>query len=136
MHILTHVQVISLARLENAFDKRCIVKNNIAEIFFAFLVKIAELPHFLIDINQFAVSIIERHRNQIRLKYLHVFLTRHTVDTLLINLMRDVFHRIDHIARLAVLFLDDGVALQIVPVRFNLATQIEATGESPQVRFS
>ena len=102
---------------------------GLTEEHFTFLVKLTELAHLLIHVDQEPFLIIERHGNEVGLKHPGVFITHLLVDTLRLHIDGDILHGIDDIPGLPVFLFHDGGPFQMPPVRGFLTANVKAAVE-------
>ena len=110
-HALAHVHFFAAVGIEILAEHRNVEQVGLTEIRLGLLVEFTQTAHLLIEVDETAIAVVERHGDEVGLEDLDVFLAQLAVLALLFNLLGDVLHGVDDIARPAGFALCDGIAV-------------------------
>ena len=95
-------------------------------ILLIFFVYLADFTHLLVEVEQVAFGIVERHGNQVGVEHLFVFAGNGLDAATLVRLVSDVLCGIDDVEGLPIFLFHNGIAIKDSPKRLLKRALVEA----------
>ena len=132
-HALTNVEVLFVAFVVQTFYQGNFEQVHLAEELLAILVKLAEVGHTTVHVNQFTILVIERHGYQAILEHVLVFAGYLFVHALLLYLVGVIPERGNDVTWLVFVVFYYGMSLNPMPVGLFYRSSVITTLQIAQI---
>ena len=126
VHVLPGKEREAARWIELSFEEWNVEHTLLAEELLALFIKLTEFSHLLINIDEYAVAVVERHGYEIGLKHALVDATSLTDEALLVDILCQILGGIDDTLASSVIGLYDAIAIVLPDIRVLGCTRIEA----------
>ena len=114
--MLADMELFAAAQQILAFDEWSLEEIGLEEPWLRLFCDLTELPHVVVEVEEVAFAVIERHGDDVGLEDLHVFRAELAVDALVFDLLGNVAGGVGDIAGLEVLELEACQSAEPDPV--------------------